>query len=108
MNRAIIAVGFSQRVRFDLSPRRKVLRLYAAGFIACLAKASEFSSATIPSHKLRTAMNRAIIAVGFSQRIKNQQKCGFSQIKPYKHSRRKAGIKYIDNDNLICIPFPLL
>jgi len=49
-----------------------------------------------------TAMNCAIIDVGFSQRVKDQQKCGFSQIKPFMHLRPKAEIKYIDNDNLIC------
>ena len=48
------------------------------------------------------AMNCAIIDVGFSQQVKGQQKCGFSQIKPFKHLRLKAEIKYIDNDNLIC------
>jgi len=47
-------------------------------------------------------MNCASIDVGFSQRVKDQQKCSFSQIKPFKHLRLKAEIKYIDSDNLIC------
>ena len=58
---------------------KKGVNQIVANQYASLAKASELLPTLIRPIN-GTAMNSAIISVGFSQRVKDIQKCGFSQI----------------------------